>query len=447
MPFGEYKDFEDCVRKNKDKKDPEAYCARIKEQIEGSQYMGEEQMNVSASMPIVVAASEEKEDNIFTIAAAKVGSKSFSATGEKYIFTKESLEACAKSWEGGIITLNHERLDDGVIQAAWFDEQTDFVMMDIVCDNPETVKRMRAGEATGVSIEASLLEVTEDNDIVAFNGTGVSIIFYPEQPACPLKDGCGILAKDQFESKIVTASEKRLEKINAKDYDLARRNDAGDLVKIDSVWTWDDDTEAQIEKQITNFVSFYGTGEYKLTEKTDTKIGDTVEDDESAITVSIDINKPIGGTIVAEDIETVSKADFDEVMAKNVELTQKLEAFEADEAIKAKDAEIQTLEAKNKELSDELDRRDNVRASAMIEEIKAWDAEFEPTEGMKIEVVETIHASLKRAFEAKQEAVKASEQEEEVDVTASKFEAPAASKKTDGLTIGGWVGGEFVQNV
>jgi len=35
MPFGEYKDFDDCVSKNKDKDDPEAYCATIKRNIEG----------------------------------------------------------------------------------------------------------------------------------------------------------------------------------------------------------------------------------------------------------------------------------------------------------------------------------------------------------------------------------------------------------------------------
>jgi predicted Fe-S protein YdhL (DUF1289 family) len=36
MPFGEYKDFNDCVEKNKDKDDPKAYCAVIKRNIEES---------------------------------------------------------------------------------------------------------------------------------------------------------------------------------------------------------------------------------------------------------------------------------------------------------------------------------------------------------------------------------------------------------------------------
>lgn len=29
MPFADYKNFKDCVQKNQDKKDPEAYCAEI----------------------------------------------------------------------------------------------------------------------------------------------------------------------------------------------------------------------------------------------------------------------------------------------------------------------------------------------------------------------------------------------------------------------------------
>ena len=35
MPFAGYKDFADCVAKNQDKANPEAYCAAIKAEIEG----------------------------------------------------------------------------------------------------------------------------------------------------------------------------------------------------------------------------------------------------------------------------------------------------------------------------------------------------------------------------------------------------------------------------
>ena len=33
MPFGQYKNFADCVKKNRDKKNPEAYCAEIERRI------------------------------------------------------------------------------------------------------------------------------------------------------------------------------------------------------------------------------------------------------------------------------------------------------------------------------------------------------------------------------------------------------------------------------
>lgn len=34
MPFAGYRDFADCVAKNRDKRDPEAYCAAIMHKVE-----------------------------------------------------------------------------------------------------------------------------------------------------------------------------------------------------------------------------------------------------------------------------------------------------------------------------------------------------------------------------------------------------------------------------
>jgi len=35
MPMGEYKDFAECIRKNKDKDNPQAYCGSIYWKTEG----------------------------------------------------------------------------------------------------------------------------------------------------------------------------------------------------------------------------------------------------------------------------------------------------------------------------------------------------------------------------------------------------------------------------
>jgi hypothetical protein len=41
-PFAGYKNFADCVRRNQDKRDPEAYCGKIKHQVEGKKSEFEE---------------------------------------------------------------------------------------------------------------------------------------------------------------------------------------------------------------------------------------------------------------------------------------------------------------------------------------------------------------------------------------------------------------------
>lgn len=33
MPFAKYRDFDDCVRRNSDKRDPQAYCAAIERAV------------------------------------------------------------------------------------------------------------------------------------------------------------------------------------------------------------------------------------------------------------------------------------------------------------------------------------------------------------------------------------------------------------------------------
>ncbi|MCJ7767859.1 DUF2213 domain-containing protein [Candidatus Bathyarchaeota archaeon] len=50
-PFGEYADFADCVAKNQDKADPEAYCATIKRSIEGAQQIRGGEKGLSSTKP------------------------------------------------------------------------------------------------------------------------------------------------------------------------------------------------------------------------------------------------------------------------------------------------------------------------------------------------------------------------------------------------------------
>lgn len=67
MPFGDYDSFEDCIAKNQDKGDPEAYCATIKKQIEGEsmkQVKRDEQGReiIAENVPIVFNANLMEEN-------------------------------------------------------------------------------------------------------------------------------------------------------------------------------------------------------------------------------------------------------------------------------------------------------------------------------------------------------------------------------------------------
>lgn len=405
-----------------------------------------DEISVSASMSIQQIVASDTQDNVFTFAAAKVGSKSFGSDGTKFIFTRESLKAYASTWNDGIITLNHNIVDLGKITAAWFDDTTDMVMMTVESTNEDTAQRIRDGEPTGVSIEANVTDVDEDNNVLAFDGTGVGVIFYPEQPACPATDGCGVLAKDQFEQKITKVSAKRMTKIQSTAYDLARVNDSGDLVKIGDLYVWDDfdESESDIEGQIASYTSYYGTGEYSLLEASEIKLGDTVSGD-AFFTSTVNVSKTVMGSAKMGDepkIETVSKSDYDEVVAKNAEMQSQIEDFKTDKAIKARDADITARDAEIVDLKAEIDRRDTEVAAGLIEEIKAWDTEF-AQEGLELSTIQTIHASMKRYAE-KEENVKASEQDPVDEVIAAKdFVAPKTSAKGNGLTIGGMVNGKW----
>ena len=59
MPFGTYKDFSDCVNKNKDKDDPKAYCAAIQKKAEGENIRRDTQgrIIVAENVPIVFNSS------------------------------------------------------------------------------------------------------------------------------------------------------------------------------------------------------------------------------------------------------------------------------------------------------------------------------------------------------------------------------------------------------
>jgi len=404
MPFGPYKDFADCVNKNQDKDDPEAYCAVIERAITGDlKVEGTKMLKVTSK----AVSLEAKEDDAtrFVVVAATVGSKCYGSDGTEFTFTESSLEAFANTWTGGITTLNHEIVDDGKIASSWFEKDLGQVLMEIDLGASETVERVHNKEPTGVSIELDLFAANEANEILAFKGTGIGVIFYPEHPACPTKDGCGILYSKRFKSAEVPIP--RLEEINPREYDIAHFNNGGTLVKVNEATIWDDEADKDlIERRIIDYVSYLGEGTYLVYPHAPTlMIGDELPFDtppEMRVTISVstpgDVSASIeyGGINIADpktetgaDPEaesspttgSVSDADYQDVTNKLDAANQKIADLEAGEVMRTLKDELSAKDSEIEVLRKDIDARDSAAAAKLVEEIKTHDEAFE-AEGM-----------------------------------------------------------------
>lgn len=332
---------------------------------------------------------EEKEAGVFTIKAAKVGSASYNWIGEKLTFSEESLKNYAHTWAGGIITLNHMYVDDdnSMILSSKFNPSDQMVYMDIKVANEMTAERIRAKEPTGVSIEANVVGDTPDGEILAFTGTGVSIVFYPDQPACSVEEGCGIISIQNNDNTDDSLSKQK----------RASANTA---------------TPSRVETIISGGIT--------ITE--------------------IDEENTPGATLSHETDGAVSPENFQKVSSKLIETRRELSELKAKmtdqgylKKIQAKDDEINILRT-------EIDKRDSDIAAGLVEEILKLDPEFS-AEGKTLSELTTIHASLSRIIEKIKSTETVHEDPEDNDVEADEFRDPRHAEQKEVLSIGGISGG------
>jgi len=148
MPFADYKDFDDCLSKNKDKDDPGAYCGYIKNKVEGSK---KEQIILKPYKSIYKEEEEGLEDACWDGYEA-IGFKT--KNGKKVpncVPKKESLEEA--EYKGRKVTLNKPTSGDSKKYKVYVkDPKTGNVRkvefgdpnMEIKRDDPERRKSFRA---------------------------------------------------------------------------------------------------------------------------------------------------------------------------------------------------------------------------------------------------------------------------------------------------------------
>jgi len=344
--------------------------------------------NSRVTSQLRVRAFEEKEPGVFTIRAAKVGSASYNWIGEKLIFSEDSLVNYAHTWAGGIITLNHMYVDDenSMILSSEFKPSDKMVYMDIKVANEMTAERIRAKEPTGVSIEANIVGDTSDGEIIAFTGTGVSIVFYPDQPACTAEEGCGIISTTNPNNTDDSLSKQKRASANTT-------------------------TPSRVETIVSGGIN----------------IDDTKESNTPGTTLSTEANG------------AVSQEDFQKISSKLIETRRELAEMKAGlkdkgylDEIKAKDNEIATLKA-------EIDKRDSDIAAKLVEKIVKMDPEF-IAEGKNLSELTTIHASLSRIMKKIQSTDE--DPEDPAEIESDEFRDPRQSSEgKEILTIGGISGG------
>lgn len=96
MPFADYKDFDDCVSKNQDKDNPEAYCGSIKAKVEEGEDVTE---TVPKKMRIEGPVSDQQVINAYNLKgkeAKKVKSGLPETAGLRYMKPHEGLKIVEK---------------------------------------------------------------------------------------------------------------------------------------------------------------------------------------------------------------------------------------------------------------------------------------------------------------------------------------------------------------
>lgn len=139
MPFADYKDFDDCVAKNKDKEDPKAYCAAIKQKAESEEgrehvvsdlfeaveadFSAEEGTDDLRSTNVIIRAGRSKNNREYRESALRTA-------GAKGLFN--GIRMFVDHRRGALPTQRSVNEMVAGIEKSWYDESKKALMGDVV---------------------------------------------------------------------------------------------------------------------------------------------------------------------------------------------------------------------------------------------------------------------------------------------------------------------------
>jgi hypothetical protein len=130
--------------------------------------------------------------NQWRIRATKVGATAEDASGKVYKWTEQGIQAAVPGWNSdGIVTINHGPQKWGKITVAEYVAPAAYMNVEVDAMLDGWIERNK--DHIGVSIEAADAQTQEDN-ILASRGTGITFVFPPYRPHCSVDQGCGIVS-------------------------------------------------------------------------------------------------------------------------------------------------------------------------------------------------------------------------------------------------------------
>jgi len=193
---------------------------------------------------------ERDDPNTFRIVATKDGAHCFTANGLCLTFSAASLEPAAPSWVGGTVSINHD-LKKGtfgeIVDSVW---SKDSIVQTIKVNDFLAGWIARNKDHIGVSVEAT---VRFNGELVTTHvvGTGVTIVFPPEKPACPIEEGCGILGTDPSPVTLTESdSTQILGEPNMTEVSANEKEALDKLAKVEATLTEKEATLATATKRI-----------------------------------------------------------------------------------------------------------------------------------------------------------------------------------------------------
>ena len=331
----------------------------------------------------ITSTSEQKpliEGNSITIPFVKDGTVSFNKKKEKFVVSKEALDSSFDTWIGGIVTVNHKFKERGIISSVWRDGEFVYGTLDGLSDG--AIEVINSPAYRGVSQESITVEAN-DNRVTKLRGTGITLVVYPETPACKLKDGCG-----------TPTSSIGIDSPNHEQYDVGTINNKGKLIKTSeiSIYISENEPITDDERKIrfAREVGWLGLGNYKIFEHdANLKLGDEIDSEiEPLHTVVITVSNLPLNTSETKDGVPSTQTRGTKTMSK-----------ETDTALEALQTEVKTLQTQSTALTSEmadsktqLAKKDS-EISTLTSTISEKDAEIaKAKEGVGAQITSALEA-------------------------------------------------------